>query len=292
MSEEPSEEVKTDQTSEVAVEQLEEGELETSLEKLASKAKRLSLDRVRTIIESLLFVADKPLSVEIIRSHTGVELTILQEQLEFLQGHYRDGICGIVLHQVGGGWQFRTCPSTAEYVQRLLRVKPQRLTRAALESLAIIAYRQPVTRPEIEDIRGVDSGAVIRALLDRKLIKIVGKKEEIGRPLLYGTTPEFLEFFNLGDLSSLPTLREFQELSTESQKIVEKETGEAAPPSSEGLVEALRDNKLEEKLKETHAEADAALEDLETAMAESEDKVKQTAKVLNPQTDQPAEKGS
>src|SRR3954452_16248614 len=107
-----------------------------------------------------------------------------------LQGHYRDGVRGIVLAEVAGGWQFRTDSSVAEHVRRFLKVKPQRLTRAALETLAIIAYRQPVTRPEIEDIRGVDCGAVVKALLERRLLKILGKKEEPGRPMLYGTTCE------------------------------------------------------------------------------------------------------
>src|SRR5690606_36991221 len=125
----------------------------------------------------------------------------------------------------------------AEYVRRFLRVKPQRLTRAAVETLAIIAYRQPVTRPEIEDIRGVDSGAVLKALLDRKLIKIMGKKDEVGWPILYGTTREFLEFFALKDLSALPTLREFHELTQEHQEIVER----TEKPTAEGTVANLAD---------------------------------------------------
>ena len=116
----------------------------------------------------------------------------------------------------------------------MLQVKPMRLTRAALETLAIVAYRQPVTRPEMEDLRGVDCGAVTKALLERKLIRILGKKDEPGRPLLYGTTKEFLELFNLRDLTQLPTLREFQELSEESRKIVEDEA--PAPPIAGPLI--------------------------------------------------------
>src|SRR6202171_4214598 len=103
-----------------------------------------------------------------------------------------------------------------------------RLTRAALETLAMVAYRQPVTRPELEELRGVDCGAVTRALLERKLVRILGKKDEPGRPLLYGTSKEFLELFNLRDLTQMPTLREFQELSEESRKIVEEETPASA----------------------------------------------------------------
>jgi segregation and condensation protein B len=100
-------------------------------------------------------------------------------------------------------------------VQKLLASKPVKLTRAQIETMAICAYRQPVTRPEIDQIRGVDSGGTLKTLLDRALIRIVGKKEEAGRPILYGTTREFLEFFNLRDLKDLPTLREFHELSEE-----------------------------------------------------------------------------
>src|SRR5690606_31869601 len=112
---------------------------------------------------------------------------------------------GIVLAQVAGGFQFRTHPENAIWVQKMLQVKPAKLSRTQIETLAIVAYRQPVTRPEIDDIRGVDSGAVLKSLLERELIQIVGKKDEPGRPLLYGTTVRFLEFFNLRTLRDLPT---------------------------------------------------------------------------------------
>ena len=139
-----------------------------------------------------------------------------------------------MLHEVAGGWQLRTSPDNSDFARRFLRVKPQRLTRAALETLAIVAYRQPVTRPEIEEIRGVDCGAVVKALLERRLVKILGKKEEPGRPILYGTTREFLEFFALKDLASLPTLREFHELSEEHREIVEKAARSRSPSRSRG----------------------------------------------------------
>lgn len=262
----------------------EDEEEDTPFEKLVSRARRFSEARVKTILESLLFVTDKPLTVEAIQQTTGIMPLVIKDHLEKLQGHYRDGVRGIVLHEVSGGWQFRTCPSTSDFVRRFLKVKPQRLTRAALETLAIIAYRQPVTRPEIEDIRAVDCGAVVKALLDRQLIKIIGKKEEPGRPLLYGTTPQFLEFFALRDLASLPTLREFQELNEESQAIVEQQTGGKAEEKkgTDNLVADLRDSKLEERLKQTTAEADSALADLETAIADTDTKTKATVRILNP----------
>jgi segregation and condensation protein B len=158
-------------------------------------------------------------------------------------------------------------------------VKPQRLTRAALETLAICAYRQPVTRPEIEDIRGVDSGAVLKALLDRRLIKIVGKKEEVGRPILYGTTREFLEFFALKDLNALPTLREFHELTEEHQEIVEKE---APRPTAAGTVEALADPGFQQRLAEQEKASEQALEVLEQAIETADSTTKAVSKVLDP----------
>jgi segregation and condensation protein B len=121
-----------------------------------------------------------------------------------------------VLHEVAGGFQFRTNPMNAHWVQQLVAGKPVKLTRAQLEVLAIVAYRQPITRPEVDEVRGVDSGGTRKVLLDRGLLRVLGKKEEPGRPMLYGTSKEFLEFFNLKDLKDLPTLREFYELSEES----------------------------------------------------------------------------
>lgn len=191
----------------------------------------LTGERLVSVLESLLFAADKPLSVE--RIHELLEETAsaphkpsgpplykpqqiegaLISLAELLERNGR----GLGLHEVAGGWQLRTAPQNAPWVQRLLKQKPVRLSRAQLEALAIVAYRQPITRPEIDDIRGVDSGASLRMLLDRGLIRILGKKEEPGRPLLYGTTKEFLEFFNLKDLKDLPTLREYYDLTDESR---------------------------------------------------------------------------
>jgi segregation and condensation protein B len=249
-------------------------EKEETFEKLAAAARRLSADRVRTILETLLFLAERPLTSEELRQATGVEVERIEKALDKLSGHYREGPCGIVLHEVAGGWQLRTSPDNADFARRFLNVKPQRLTRAALETLAIIAYRQPVTRPEIEEIRGVDCGAVVKALLERRLVKILGKKEEPGRPILYGTTKEFLEFFALKDLASLPTLREFHELSEEHRTIVEKETPEPEKPTIAGIVDELSDPKLRAELEAKRAESDAALEELEKAMEAADERTR------------------
>ena len=267
-------------------------EKEEPFEKLAAAARRLSEARVRTVVETLLFLAERPLLVEELHKATGVEVARLEKALDQISGHHRDGISGIVLHEVAGGWQLRTSPDNADFARRFLRVKPQRLTRAALETLAIIAYRQPVTRPEIEEIRGVDCGAVVKALLERKLVKILGKKEEPGRPILYGTTREFLEFFSLKDLASLPTLREFHELSEEHRDIVEKQP-EAAPEPIAGIVDDLKDEKTQAELEAKRAEGDAALEELERAIDRADEKGRAAEAALQEKKDEPgAEPGS
>jgi segregation and condensation protein B len=196
---------------------------------LAEHVRELHL---QSIIESLLFVADKPLSLQQIGEILGEsDLAPVRAALAAIEDNQADR--GVQLHAVAGGFQFRSNPQNASWVQKLLAQKPVRLSRALLETLAIVSYRQPITRPEIDDIRGVDSGGTLKTLMERSLVRILGKKEEPGRPMLYGTTKEFLEFFNLHDLKDLPTLREFHELSDEHRAQVE--ALESAAP--EGSVE-------------------------------------------------------
>ncbi|WP_224363225.1 SMC-Scp complex subunit ScpB [Hyalangium versicolor] len=286
----PGDDSDLDEVEAVAIEEDSGPDLETSFEKLVAKSKKLSEDRIRTVLQSVLFVADKALTVDQLFESTGIDRELIAKALDQISGLHRDGVNGIVLHEVAGGWQFRTDPHSAEYVRRYLRVKPQRLTRAAVETLAIIAYRQPVTRPEVEEIRGVDCGAVIKALMDRKLVKILGKKEEVGRPILYGTTREFLEFFALKDLSALPTLREFHELTQEHQDIVEKET--SAAPKVEGTVEALADPGFQKRLDKSAAASEAALEELEEAISAADKSQKAASGLLTNTTPQPPEGGT
>jgi segregation and condensation protein B len=257
-------------------------EREEPFEKLAAQARKISPERARAVVEALLFLAEKPLAVEEVRVATGLEPARIKKALDEISGHFREGVSGIVLHEVAGGWQLRTSPDASDFARRFLRVKPQRLTRAALETLAIVAYRQPVTRPEVEEIRGVDSGAVMKALLERRLLKILGKKEEPGRPILYGTTREFLEFFALKDLASLPTLREFHELSEEHREIVEKEAP-AEVPNLQGLVAELADPNLRAALEKGREEGDAALEELERAIDRADSSSRSVKSVLDPE---------
>lgn len=167
------------------------------------------LPRLDSILESLLFASSTPLSlrrlVQLLEGPTAKEIMASFGRLRQL---YNDGRRGLRLVEVAGGYQFRTAPENADHVRALLREKPARLGRATLETLAIIAYKQPVTRAEIEAIRGVDVEGALSSLLSKRLIKIAGRKEAVGRPLLYTSTPEFLEVFGLKDLNELPTLKE------------------------------------------------------------------------------------
>jgi segregation and condensation protein B len=167
--------------------------------------------RLESILESLLYAADRPLMVsELKRLVNERDPRKVTTALEALRERHAE--TGIQLASLAGGWQFRTHPDNGPWVAKLVAGRPQRLTRAMLEALAIVAYRQPITRPEIDEIRGVDCGPVLKTLLDRGFVRILGKKEDVGRPMLYGTTSEFLRTFSLRDLSELPTLREFHEL--------------------------------------------------------------------------------
>lgn len=171
-------------------------------------------DEIRSIIESLLFVADGPLSVQRVGEVLeGVPRDMIQSALKELEAELDAGNRGVHLVEVAGGYQLRTPKTNADWVKKFLGGRPARMGKATLETLAIIAYRQPITKAEIEAIRGVDVDGVIGTLLERNLIRAVARKDVPGRPFLYGTTPEFLQLFNLKDLSELPTLKEMDEIS-------------------------------------------------------------------------------
>lgn len=176
-----------------------------------------------SIIDSLLFVSDHPITLkEFEEILTEFSATQISEAVEELKTARASEEYGVQLVEINQGYQYRTLKDNAEWIVRFNKAKPQRLSRAALESLSIIAYRQPITRPEVEEIRGVDSSGVMKMLLERNLVKILGKKDEVGHPLLYGTTKDFLSFFNLKNLSDLPPLKEYTELGQESLAKLEK----------------------------------------------------------------------
>ena len=147
----------------------------------------------------------------------GVEKDDVRAALDRLKADHDERSGGICLQDVAGGYQFRTRPEFAPWVKKLKSGKPASLSPAALETLAIVAYRQPIVKSEIESIRGVDVGGPLKSLLDKKLVRIVGRKDVPGKPIIYGTTKKFLEVFNLRDLSDLPTMREMKEM-TEHQE--------------------------------------------------------------------------
>jgi segregation and condensation protein B len=195
-------------------------------------ARELSRAHLRGLLEALVFVSDKPVtSTELARVASAPLKQVKEVMAELRQGYAHRGI---ELDEVAGGWLFRTNVQFAPFVRELTSERPVRLSRAQIETLAIVAYRQPVTRPEIDDIRGVDTGATLKLLLERDLVRLLGKKDEPGRPLLYGTTTQFLEFFGLKSLKELPTLREFTELSDESRRVAEAELSEVLEAESKG----------------------------------------------------------
>lgn len=181
------------------------------------------MNELQAILEALIFSSDVPLAVEKIVEickDQGIQKADILAALGSIQKEYEDRRGGFILEEVAGGYQFRTRPDLASWIKRLKGSRPALLSPAGLETLAVIAYRQPVVKAEIDAIRGVDVGGVLKGLLDRKLVRMVGRKDVPGRPILYGTTRKFLETFQLNDLSELPTMRELKEL----QKATDSET--------------------------------------------------------------------
>jgi segregation and condensation protein B len=168
---------------------------------------------VKSILEALLFISAEPLTVETLKNIIEMNEKEVERIVGELVKDYQLKNSGIFIAEVAGGVQFVTNPACAPWVKKFLATAlPTRLSRQSLETLAIVAYKQPIIKAEIEAIRGVNSDGVLKTLLERRLIKILGRKEVPGRPLMYGTTKEFLQYFGLKDLSELPTLKELKEV--------------------------------------------------------------------------------
>ena len=166
------------------------------------------------VLEALIFVSDEPLSVKTMADVLKEDKEVIREAVQSLAQEFNERNGGLQLREVAGGWQFATRPEYHEHVRAFLKTRPSaKLTIASLETLAVIAYRQPVTVPEILEIRGVQSPSSIKTLLDKKLIVAKGRKETVGRPMMYGTSKDFLLQFGLKDLSELPSVEDFQDLS-------------------------------------------------------------------------------
>lgn len=179
------------------------------------------------VIEALLFVADHPLSVPDLRVALDTEAVddgAIVEALAQLEARHcadADQGRGFRLVRLADTWQFRTCGAVSPWLKVFTGLQPVKLSRAALETLAIVAYRQPCTRSDVERVRGVDSGGILRALMDRSLVRVAGRRDEPGRPNVYASTQQFLDVFGLGSLADLPSLREFTMLGAEDMEAVE-----------------------------------------------------------------------
>ncbi len=189
------------------------------------------MDNLKHIIESLIFVSGNPLSIEQIKAVLPEPDTkeIKQCLLDLIQ-EYEERNGGFYLRHVAGAYQFRSRPEYRDYITKLVQANPLRLSKAALETLAIIAYKQPAIRSDIEHIRGVDCGGIIRTLMEHKLIRVLGRKDIPGRPLIYSTTKRFLELFDLSSLRDLPTLKEieaFEKEPMETSDLIPKEISES-----------------------------------------------------------------
>ncbi len=210
---------------------------------------------LKPIVEAMIFVAEEPITranLQKALESEGVERKELDACIEAIEKDWNeDETRGMLLAQVAGGYQFRTKEVCAQWLKRLIVPKPLRLSGPALETLAIVAYRQPIVRSEVEKIRGVDSGGVLKTLLERRVLRIVGRGDEPGQPLLYGTTKEFLEIFNLNTLRELPTLKDIEELARERRAMTESPEGgngsERKAGDDEELTERLEDFDDEEE---------------------------------------------
>ena len=173
-----------------------------------------SISEIVAIVEALIFVSDEPLSVKLLTDVLEEDREMVEAAVEELKSEYDEREGGLQIREIAGGWQISTRTEYHEEVRKFLKTRPNaRLSLASLETLAVIAYKQPVTVPEILEIRGVQSASAIKTLLDKKLIVARGRKEAVGRPMQYGTSKDFLIQFGLKDLSELPSMEDFEDLA-------------------------------------------------------------------------------
>ncbi|MGC2420030.1 MAG: SMC-Scp complex subunit ScpB [Candidatus Acidiferrales bacterium] len=195
---------------------------------------------IQAALEAIIYAADEPATLDQIAHALGVEKTVARAALDLLVASYQTNDRGIEVRKVAGGWKFYTKAQHHDAVRKFIKSiqPPLRLTMPALETLAVIAYKQPATIPEINEIRGVNVGGVIKTLLEKHLITTAGRKEAIGRPILYRTSRQFLMRFGLSDLDELPSLKEFEQLAqaalSSDAGIAPTEPGDAMPGESAG----------------------------------------------------------
>ena len=214
------------------------------------------MDNIPAVIEALIFASESPLPLEkICAVLDGVDKTEVKDALEKLIATYEERQSGISVQEVAGGFQFRTRPELALWIKKLKGTRPGSLSPAALETLAIVAYRQPIVKAEIETVRGVDVSAPLKGLLEKKLIRIMGRKDAPGKPIIYGTTKKFLEVFNLKELTDLPTMRELTEI-TEQQSALDLETAEENAGGQETITQESFEKQISHEISEEISEDD------------------------------------
>ncbi|MBW2713791.1 MAG: SMC-Scp complex subunit ScpB [Deltaproteobacteria bacterium] len=193
----------------------------------------------RQILESLILTAEEPISAQkLSKILPDGSVALVNRLVGELNASYCERSAAFEIARVAGGYQLRTLSAMAPYLAKLKEARPLRLSRAALETLAIVAYRQPVTRAEIEQIRGVDAGAVLRTMMDRKLVRIAGHRDVPGRPIIYATTKRFLEIFSIHNLKDLPSLRDLKEIAGEQEELsLEPQTLDEVLASAEAQAE-------------------------------------------------------
>jgi len=202
------------------------------------EAPKMTPHEMQAALEAIIYAADEPATLDQIAHALGAEKVEARAALDLLVAAYQVDDRGIEVRKVAGGWKFYTKPQHHEVVRKFIKSlqPPLRLTMPALETLAVIAYKQPATVPEINEIRGVHVGGVIKTLLEKRLITTAGRKEVIGRPILYRTSKQFLMRFGLSDLEELPSLKEFEQLA---QAALDSDAGVEAPPESAEAAEIL-----------------------------------------------------
>ena len=231
-------------------------------------------EQIKAAVESIIYAADEPATLDQIANALGVEKTVARAALDLLAASYQTDERGIEVRKVAGGWKFYTKPQHHDVVRKFIKSlqPPLRLTMPALETLAVIAYKQPATVPEINEIRGVHVGGVIKTLLEKRLITTAGRKEVIGRPILYRTSKQFMMRFGLSDLDELPSLKEFEQLA---QAALDSDSGiapnepEVAAAASDESAEAaqIRESGETNDLGELADDAQESSEQARTAAA-------------------------
>ena len=236
----------------------------------------MEFSKLKAAVEALLYVSEIPLPLKKARESVGEEIPLddIRAAMDALLEEFNADGRGVRVAELAGGYQFITRPEFSAYVKKLQKIRPPKLSGQALETLAIIAYRQPIIKAEIEGIRGVSADGVLKTLLERRLVKIAGRQDVPGRPIMYATTNEFLQYFGLKDLNSLPSLRELErELGIEENSLLsglEPELPGLDGPEMEAMAEEYRRRKAEAEAVARQEEAEREAQEMASVSVEED----------------------